>query len=41
MKRKEIEEKYFNLYMLLDLDWHGYVVLRQLEREELEKYGYE
>lgn len=37
MMKKEIESKYKNLFMLLDLDWNGYVALMKLKNEELNK----
>ncbi len=35
MTPQEIKNKYRAIFLLLDLDWHGYLTLKKMEQEEL------
>jgi len=36
-KRKSIERKYYNLFMLLDLDYYQYLELQRMKNKELNR----
>lgn len=36
-KRKSIEIKYYNLFMLLDLDYYQYLELQRMKNKELNR----
>jgi len=39
-KKKYIEKKYHDIFVLLDLDWYQYLELQKLKNEEIDESKY-